>query len=190
MIPKAIKRWTVDQYLDLAEKGFLRKAPHVELIDGVIYDKAVSGHRHMFAFNRLDGFFRENMGHVASIFVRGTVRLGTYDGLEPDIAVFRGSYENYRCREPLASELIWVVEIIDAPLDDFQDKAPVSARFGIPEFWLVDVKGRRVLVHRSPSPESETWGEVLEVGEAGSIAPLGQTESVRVAEILPAPDVP
>jgi Uma2 family endonuclease len=46
------------------------------------------------------------------------------------------------------------IEIAKTSLrDDLQRKARIYARAGIPEYWVVDVKKRELIVHRSPSGE-------------------------------------
>ena len=45
-----------------------------------------------------------------------------------------------------------MVEVADSTLAfDLNTKAALYARAGIPEYWVLDVKGQRLMVHRDPS---------------------------------------
>ncbi|CAN5515541.1 Uma2 family endonuclease [soil metagenome] len=184
--PPNVKRWTFDQFLNIAEMGFFDENPHVELIDGVIHEKMPQKHPHFFSVSMLNAALKGIYGAESAISVQSTVRLSSLDGPEPDIALFRGAMNDYRKGFPDASDLTLVIEVGDTSLgDDKRDEAPLYARFAVPEFWIVDVRGRRILVHRSPQPETLSWGEIFEVKEGESVAPLGRSETISVADILP-----
>ncbi|RYG35836.1 Uma2 family endonuclease [bacterium] len=185
--PRKALQWTFEQFMGIAEAGLFDSSPHLELIDGLIYEKMPQKHPHFFTVSMLLDALKEIFGRGSAVSSQSTVRLGPFDGPEPDLAVFRGKMADYRHGFPKAEDVVLFVEVGDSTFDeDLRDKAPLYARFGIPEFWLVDVKGRRILVHRSPDPDSSTWGEVFEVGEGDSICPLHQEPAVIVSDILPA----
>ena len=51
---------------------------------------------------------------------------------------------------------ILVVEVSDSTLSyDRRVKAPLYASMGVPEYWIVDIKGRAVEVYRDPAPDVE-----------------------------------
>jgi Uma2 family endonuclease len=74
---------------------------------------------------------------------------------------------------------------------DCGEKADLYAKHGIPDYWVVDIKGRRVLVHRDPKadttrPRGASYQRVTIVDDKGSIEPLAKPgASVRVADLLP-----
>jgi len=70
--------------------------------------------------------------------VRGQMPLALGDDSEPepDVAVVAGSPRDYRDAHPTTAALI--VEVADASVAyDRKRKAPLYARAGIPEFWLL-----------------------------------------------------
>lgn len=62
-----------------------------------------------------------------------------------------------------------MVEVADTSLRyDLQVKLPLYAQAGVPEVWVVDLEGRRVLVHRKP--EGEVYQEVEALGPGAGLA--------------------
>ncbi|TPG12719.1 Uma2 family endonuclease [Sphingomonas oligophenolica] len=55
-----------------------------------------------------------------------------------------------------------VIEVADATLrNDLNRKRRIYAREGVPEYWVVD--GRNALIHKTWSPDCETYAERREV---------------------------
>ena len=107
-----------------------------------------------------------------------------------DIAVVLGSLEDYEVKHPKTAVLI--IEISDTTLRyDRNTKAPLYARAGIADYWILNLKERVLEVRRNPVAMR---GKLLGHGYAGlqtlteteSIAPLAATGSpVAVADLLP-----
>ena len=85
----------------------------------------------------------------------------------------------FKANDPL------VVEVSDTTLRfDRTTKAALYARAGIREYWIVDITGRQVLVHRQPAAEG--YAEIAAYTADESVAPLAlPDEAVRVADLLP-----
>lgn len=77
-----------------------------------------------------------------------------------------------------------MVEISDStPALDLKTKASLYARAAIVEYWVVDVEGRRVIVHRSPTGGKYTSVVAYQANEA--VAPLSASVSeFRLTDIL------
>jgi len=85
-----------------------------------------------------------------------TLVAGGYSVPEPDIAVVPGAYEDYDAVHPRTALLI--VEVADTSLaQDRITKAGIYAAAGIPEYWIVDVRGQRVEVYREPVPSERCY---------------------------------
>ena len=87
---------------------------------------------------------------------------------EPDLIVLK---HRVRYANPKPEDLLLVVEISDSSLRfDLTVKAGLYARAGILDYWVVDVLGRRIGIHRDPQSgvyQSIKW---YEVGE--TVSPL------------------
>ena len=68
------------------------------------------------------------------------------------------------------------MEIADSALKfDLTVKAALYARAAIAEYWVLDVAGKRLIVHRSP--KSGTYTSVAAYGENEIVAPLAAAEA-------------
>src|ERR1700678_623537 len=70
---------------------------------------------------------------------------------EPDIIVLNRDFLNFRSANPSPQDLHLVVEVADTTLNfDLTTKAALYARAGVADYWVLDVNGRRLIVHREP----------------------------------------
>lgn len=101
---------------------------------------------------------------------------------EPDVYVFPSSVPD---SEMKGSDIALAIEIAVSSLTlDLQRKGPLYARHGIQEYWVVDVVGRRIIVHTQPAADG--YEKVTEIASDGQIAPLAFPDVVvRVADLPP-----
>jgi Uma2 family endonuclease len=101
---------------------------------------------------------------------------------EPDVYVFPSSVPD---SEMKGSDIALAIEISISSLTlDLQRKAPLYARHGIQEYWVVDVVGRRIVVHTQPAADG--YSKIIEIASDGEIAPLAFPDVVvRVADLPP-----
>lgn len=179
-------RWTRSQCAAVQEAGIL--TGRYELIDGDIISKMAQKPPHAAAIGLL-------LEWLASVFGAGFVRVQTtadagggdpeHNEPEPDLAVTRDSVRSYVARHPGPEDLLLVVEVSDTTLRfDLTTKAALYALSSIREYWVLDLNGCQLLVHRGPSPEG--YQEVTAYSAEESVATLARPEAaVRVADLLP-----
>ncbi|RYG28363.1 Uma2 family endonuclease, partial [bacterium] len=125
-LPSNLKSWSFDQFMALAESGLFKEQPHVELIDGQIYDKISQNHPHFYIVAIVTDALKAVFGLGSAISSQSTVRLGPKDGPEPDIAVFRGKMRDYARGWPDPGDMVLVVEVGDSTVqEDIRFKAPL-----------------------------------------------------------------
>ncbi len=84
------------------------------------------------------------------MLVQNPVRLSQFSEPQPDLALLRRRDDFYRERHPRADDVLLIVEVAASSLRfDRKKKLPLYARHGIPEIWLVDLGGRRLVRYRS-----------------------------------------
>jgi hypothetical protein len=65
----------------------------------------------------------------------------------------------------------------------YPQKAELYARAGIPDYWVLDVDKRRMIVHRNPA--SGKYTSIIVYAEHESVSPLAAPEcEIRVASTL------
>jgi Uma2 family endonuclease len=106
---------------------------------------------------------------------------------EPDLLVVKSEYAGSRfwSATPQPQDLDLIIEIADTSLAfDLTIKATLYARAGIAEYWVLDVPGRRLIVHRNP--EDGQYGTVTAYNEHESIAPLAAAGSwFQIRDVFP-----
>lgn len=178
--------WTIDEYHRLGEAGVFDEA-RVELIEGEILDKSSKGPLHVYttsALNRVLAPLHERPNTI--LRVADPVTLEKVDSEpEPDVLVVRGALADYLAGHPGPDDVILAIEVSDTTLRfDRGRRASVYLRSGLAEYWVVDVRGREVLVHRLAG---ENW-EIERVDATGTVTVPGTGLTLRTADFLPPPD--
>ena len=109
------------------------------------------GCRHAAIVNRLNKRLMAAVGNAAIVSVQNPIVLGDLSEPEPDFALLKPTPDDYLGRLPEAEDILLLIEVCDTTLRyDQAVKAPLYARFGIPELWLVDVE--QCLIGRFHTP--------------------------------------
>jgi Uma2 family endonuclease len=180
------RRFTVREYLRLAEVGVLRPDEHVELIDGQIVAMSPQGPVHAALVSRI-------VARLVEIFPRDrfcvrpqcTLALGEDYAPEPDVAVVAGRCEEHERELPRSALLVIEVAETSARLDPGR-KSDLYARAGVLEYWIVDLGEGVVEVRREPSSTGFKLIRILQPGD--SLSPLaleGTGQPLRATELLP-----
>jgi Uma2 family endonuclease len=144
-------RFTVADYRRMVDAGILGEDSRVELIRGLIVDKAPITPSHAGMVNLLNGLLSPLLAYRAVLSVQNPVQLDEHSEVEPDIAVLRFRTDYYRSAIPCAGDVLVAIEVADTTLQKDRDmKVPLYAGSGIPECWLVNLVGGAVEVHREP----------------------------------------
>jgi Uma2 family endonuclease len=158
----ATHRFTVEDYHRMGEAGILTEDDRVELIEGEIVDMSPIGRKHQACVDRLTGRFSRGLGERVIVRVQGSIRLSEGSEPQPDLVLLRPRWDFYGARDAGPEDTLLIVEVADTTLAYDRDvKLPLYARAGIPEAWLVDLTGERVIVCREPAAEG--YQQVVEV---------------------------
>lgn len=180
----ARRRFDVEAYYRMAEVGILGPDERVELIEGEIVAMAAIGADHARASTVLTRMFVLGAGREAVVRVALPVRLDPHNEPEPDLALVRPHPTDYADRHPGPADVLLLVEVSHTSLRvDRAVKAPLYARHGIPEYWIVDLVGRALERHRDPVPDGYRLVDRLGPGEGVAPAALPGLV-VPLAEVL------
>ncbi len=128
-----------------------------ELIEGEILSKWGQGRLHIAVFTQIMAVLSAIFGS-RSIQSQAQIGIGENDEFndpEPDVAVLRGSVLDYLDHEPDPStDILLAVEAAHTTLrGDITTKANIYSKQGIPEYWVVSITNRELIVHRQPTNE-------------------------------------
>ena len=145
-------RISVAHYYRMAEAGLFEPDERVELIDGEIVDMPPMGARHAGKLSRLVDMVSKAVGARGIVRCQLPLRLGDLSEPQPDIVVARPRADYYENHHPAADEALLAVELGDTTLRFDRDvKAPLYARHGVPELWIVDLRAERLLTFQAPT---------------------------------------
>ena len=178
------RRFTVDEYHRMAEAGILTAGERVELLEGEVVEMAPVGTRHAGQVNRLNALFAVRLGSRVVVSVQSPLRLSAASEPQPDFAVLRPRSDSYKHSHPDPGDVLVLVEVVDTAGEiERQVKAPLYARAGIRETWVVDVSADRLEVYRRPAPGGYGDVRILRRGEALAIEALPAL-TLSVADLL------
>lgn len=157
------------------------EADRIELLDGVLVRQEPQGPEHVHAVQAAFQVLRDPLGNRATVWCRAPLALSATSEPEPDVSVVPpGHYADH-----LPERAMLVIEVADATLArDLGLKARLYARAQIPEYWVVDLRGRRVWVHLDPG--GDEWRSVVALGPEEVLAPRAFPQlRTKVATLLP-----
>ena len=182
--------WTADQFHDLCGTGWFGRRK-VFLVDGEILEVALPDPEHDIALNETYEFLRAAFP-IPGHHVRNQQGFNAWRDTDPgpDLAVVPGRNRDYLGGHP--TEAVLIVEVADSSLAyDRRGKAHLYAAAGVPEYWVLDVIGRQLLVFRDPvaDPTAERahrYASQQTLGEADAVCPqAAPAASVLVKDLLP-----
>ncbi|MBV8707553.1 MAG: Uma2 family endonuclease [Acidobacteriaceae bacterium] len=171
------KVWTREEAHALVDLGF-PNAEKWELIDGELIDKMGKNRPHVIwqgiVYEWLLGVF--GSGRVES---EAPSDVATEDNAhnepEADLKVLRRPSKEY-ASNPQPEDILLLVEISDSTLRfDLSKKARLYARAAIMEYWVLDIPGKRLVVHREP--KEGRYRSVVAYEAQEEVAPLAAPEA-------------
>lgn len=159
LITNAVTRkWTVGEYLHLADCGVFEQGPRVELLEGEIVVMSPSNEAHAWAIRKGTRLLLALYGETHEVSVQCPFRADSMSLPEPDFALVPiglDSPDSHACVADL------IVEAAFSSLAyDLGEKAALYARTGIPEYWVLDLVNARALVHTDPGVAAGEEGQV------------------------------
>lgn len=170
---RVTRRFTVDEVLAMVDAGILHEDEPLELIDGELIVVPPQGPPHAGTATRLRDRFIAAFGEGYVVREDKPMIAGPDSLPEPDIGVFRGTHDDFTQRHPRGDESVLVMELARTSLALDRYKAGPYARAGVPVYWLLDMKARRLEVHTEPHAD----------GRYALVRVLAEDDDVPVPEL-------
>jgi Uma2 family endonuclease len=153
----------------------------IELLRGMLVAMTPQSSQHMHTISRLTRWLVPALLDRADVRVQGPLAASEDSEPEPDIAVVPPG--DYSSGHP--SNALWLIEVAwDSLRKDRILKASIYAEMGVPEYWVFDLKARRLHVYRSPRGGRYLSAKVF--GPSSTVIPGPFPDlSLRVREVLP-----
>ena len=145
---------TVEIYSKMVESGLIPEKSRVFLFDGRLFEKMAKSKAHGYVGASLTKALIQRLPEGWSVWPESTVVLNDKNAPLPDFSVIRGGNpQDFGApdRYPAAHDVGILIEIAVSSLRyDLTTALELFARTGVPVYWVIDVTGRRVIVHAEP----------------------------------------
>jgi Uma2 family endonuclease len=181
------KRWNRSECSALEASG-LWDRQHLELVHGELISKMGKNRPHVNALTLVQGWLVSVFG-LQFVNPEAPIDVAPEDNPtnepEPDLIVLARPSREIMSGNPQPADLRLVVEISDATLGfDLRVKAPLYARAGIFEYWVVDISARRIIVHRDP--QDGAYRSIEAYSEQEAVNPLASpSDAFPVSSAFP-----
>ena len=176
--------FTVDEYHQLVERGFLSEDSPVELIEGEVVKMSPIGSRHAGIVNRSSAYLHRVLRDIVVVSVQNPIRLNDFSEPQPDIALLRPRKDFYSTSHPKPTDVLVVIEVADESLGfDRTVKLPLYARARIPQVWLIDLQNDAIEIHSKPRSDGYQKNVRLKRGDSIAIPELADF-SFKVEDLL------
>ena len=178
---RTLTRWTVEDYHRMIANGVLAGRA-VELIDGQIVDMAPESPIHRATYRRGVKYLEALLGESAVIFSAAPITLPTDGEPQPDISIVMPPEYRYDLRHPGPEDIYWLIEVSKSTLAyDLGEKARTYARDNIQDYWVIDVVGKQLWVHREP--DGDRYCSIKQF-TSGKISPVALPDAIIEIERL------
>ncbi len=146
--------WTLDRYHKAIAAGIF-DGEFLELLNGELIEMSPEGIPHAGLSSEGADYLRECLGNRAKVREAKPITLPHDSEPEPDIAIVKPLGDIYKLeRHPQVEDIFWVIEYANTSLEkDLRLKSKVYASANIPEYWVVNLKTRELIVLREPMGE-------------------------------------
>ncbi|MEH2448362.1 MAG: Uma2 family endonuclease [Nostoc sp.] len=175
-------KWTIDEYHRMIAAGILDDR-RMELLKAEIVEIFAEGEPHAYFSSEAGEYLIQLLGNRATVRPSKPITLPNNSEPEPNIAVVKRLGREYLEHHPYPENIFWLIEYSDSSLDkDLQIKTKVYAEVDIPEYWVVNLRKRQVIVFRDPQDGEYTSKITL---TTGTIYPQAFPDlAIRVSSIV------
>lgn len=152
-------KWSIEEWHKLVKTGVL-EGKSVELLEGEIVAVSPEGVEHFYTSDNVADYLRELLRGQAKIFESHPITLANSEP-EPDVAIVRLPATIYRHHLPYPEDVYWLIEVSKTTLKvDLEQKTIIYAKADIPEYWIIDLVNKKLIVHTQP--QNDRYCQVVE----------------------------
>lgn len=184
------RKFTAAEYWKMFEAGYF-DGQRVELILGEIIQMSAQLVPHALSVSKTRRALEVAFGSGYWVQTQATLKLSKTSTPDPDVAVVEGEEDEWADRDNPTTALL-VVEVANTSIAfDRGRKLQVYAAAKIADYWIVNLKARKLEVYRKPKADKSSrtgwsYGSITMLTEKEAIAPLAKPRAnVRVSDLLP-----
>lgn len=179
-------RISVSEYERIVAAGALEDE-RLELIDGYMVRKMLKNPPHTWSTKMVLKALERLLSAGWTWRLEQPIRIPDYNEPEPDIAIVRGTDDDYKHRTPVPADVALLVEVSESTLDrDQGEKRAAFAHGNIPIYWIVNLLEGHVEIYTDPGPTGYRTRQDFKPGESVPVIIDGrEVGRIAVADILP-----
>jgi Uma2 family endonuclease len=179
-----LARFSVEQYHRMIASGAFTEDDRVELLAGWVVEKMAKNPTHSIVTGKLQHAIEAQL--AASWHVRNQEPITLSDSEpEPDLAVVRGTHDDYAQSHPGPTDIAFVIEVADSTLRDDRWKQAIYARAGIAVSLIINLPDQNVELHTNPSTGGYRSQQVHQVDDEVLLSVEKSTIAFRLRDLLP-----
>ncbi len=183
---RPIYHLTVDQYEAMVSSGVFTKRDRLHLIDGILVAKMPKEPPGVTACEKTRAALHGVVGPGWRVMSEAPVRLSEHSEPEPDVALARGSADDYSERHPGPADVPLIVEVADSSLRADRELVRFYGAAGVAVYWIVNLVDRQVEVYTGPRPDGYSLCRIDRPGRAVPVVLDGvEVGRVPVDDLLP-----
>lgn len=176
--------FSVEDWRKMGDAGIFAPDARLELIEGEVLNMPPIGSLHSSQLKRLTHWFRLKTAEDVIISVQDPLRLGDFSEPQPDLMLLRPREDFYADEHPKPEDVLLLIEVADSTLArDREIKMPLYARYGVAEYWLLNLQDACIEVYSNPTAKGYSDRHMAYKGEELSLKLLPDLR-VAVADIL------
>jgi Uma2 family endonuclease len=184
--PTSVYRLNVNQYEAIVRAGVFTKRDRLHLINGILVAKMTKKPPHVIACEKTRDALMRAVPTNWRVMVEAPVRIPNYNEPEPDVALARGSVQDYEEHHPEPPDVALLVEVADSSLQDDRDLTVVYGGGGVPVFWIVNLVDWQVEIYSDPGPHGYLSSVFLRPGQTVPLVIDGiEIARIPVDDMLP-----
>ena len=174
-------KWSVKKWHELIDTGILEDKPF-ELLEGEIVEMSPEGIPHRQTNHKVVKYLRNLLDGLAEVYQSQPITLDNSEP-QPDISIVRLPESIYDNHHPYPEDIYWLIEISNKTLKiDKEQKSQTYARNGIPEYWIIDLVNKKLIVHTLPVDNQ--YSQIVEI-VSGIISPQAFPEvTIHLSNLL------
>jgi Uma2 family endonuclease len=185
-MPSSVYRINVHEYERIIAARAIEDE-RVELIDGYLVKKMGKNPPHSWSTKVLLKALERLLIPGWTWRLEQPVRIPEYNEPEPDIAIVRGTDDDYKHRTPEPADVAFLVEVSESTLDrDQGEKLSAYALGGVPVHWIVNLVDGQVEVYSGPSAAGYQFRHIFGPGhEVPVVIDGNEMGRIAVIDVLP-----
>ena len=174
-------KWSIEEWHKLVNTGLL-EGKSVEFLEGEIIEVSPEGIEHSYTNRSVVKYLMKLFEQKAEIIQAQPITLDNSEP-EPDITIARLPESIYRNHHPYPQDIYWLIEISNQTLrKDLKQKIVTYARNGIPEYWVIDLVNKKLIIHTQI--QNESYSKVTEYATGTVVSLAFPNISISLDKLL------